>query len=380
VLLLTTAARAETYWSDASVEISGSGTRSSRSCTVALLPSQSLGGTNSPRLVVTTEGLSRLSFGIEGSAQYDDVMLVRNNERRPLASVASATVAEFLASDAAKALRSQRPFSVTARRRDTGKLVSSRYDRLDLDSILRRVEANCPFDAEALMTDVSDRERAERALGLSQSDIDAVRRGLSKKYVPQAGQPAAPGPLSAVERANLKRYAAENGLPASQYLTPELARRLRADGQAGKVTLTIKGRFPATGINGGSYEMQSVVAVDGNAIVYYTPIGKVYSIPSGGRTTASYPGKCNNKETAEPVKVEVSGTLAGSLVRLAYSSRLTFSRGPCAGLHNYYSETFSIDLRNGGCRFSYDVSIDRIGPNIRQHIKIDNQACTLSSG
>ena len=230
VVMRAGGATGEVYFSDSTIELSGSGARASRSCMLVLLPARTLGETAAPRLILLSEGLSRLSFGIANAIQYESVELVRNNTRMPLIGSTGVTAQQFLASDMGKAIKSRRLFFVTARRVDTGKLVSSRYEPLDFDAILRRLETHCPFDAEALMADVSDRERAERALGLSQSDIRLIRWAISKRLTNSSREPDTRAALSPSERSYLKRYAAENGLPATQYLTAELVQRLKSEG------------------------------------------------------------------------------------------------------------------------------------------------------
>ena len=230
VLMSARGAAGEVYFRDSTVEVSGSGMRSSRSCSAVLLPARTLGDAQAPRLTLSTDGLARLSFGIENPAQYASTALVQNNARLPFGGGANAMPQQFLASDVGKAIKSQRLFFVTARRTDTGKFVSSRYERIDFDAILRRVEANCPFDAEALMSDMFERERAERALAVSQSDLKLIRWALNKRYGSSTGAPEARDTLLPAERAYLKRYAAENGLPASQYLTADVARKLTSEG------------------------------------------------------------------------------------------------------------------------------------------------------
>jgi hypothetical protein len=137
---------------------------------------------------------------------------------------------------------------VTAQRNDTGKLVSSRYERLDFDAILRRIEAHCPFDAEALMSDTFDRERAERALMLSPADLKRIRWALNKRMTGSSSEPEARPALSPAERSYLKRYAAENGLPPSQYLTADVSRKLTPEGaELERLALQTVGRRPEPG-------------------------------------------------------------------------------------------------------------------------------------
>jgi hypothetical protein len=142
-MLAASSAAGQTLYSDATIEISGSGTGSSRNCKVLLLPAQSLG--DGPRLMLLTDGPSRLSFGIENATQYEGVALVRSNTRTPLIGSTGVTAQQFLVSDVGKAIQSQRLFFVTARRVDSGRYVSSRYERIDFDAVQRRIEANCAF-------------------------------------------------------------------------------------------------------------------------------------------------------------------------------------------------------------------------------------------
>jgi lipoprotein NlpI len=183
-------------------------------------------------LRLLTEGLDRLSFGLANESEFSESELVRNNARQPFSPGASVTAPQFRTSDLGKAVASQRVFFVTAKRKDSSKYVSSRYELPDFDAILARVEAGCAFDAEALMADVSARAQAERSLALSVSDLKLISWALARKY---AGAFAAPEPrseLSDADRMYLRRYAVEKGLPVSRYLTGELARKLAAEGAA----------------------------------------------------------------------------------------------------------------------------------------------------
>jgi uncharacterized membrane protein len=222
----------EIYSSDSSAEISGSGPRSSRSCTVLLKPAMTFGDDLAPRLVLTTNGQSRLSFGIQNAGAYADAVIVQDNMRKPFAGSDNASADQFLASDLSKALGSKRLFFVTARRGKGGRYVSSRYEAVDFDAVLTRLEAACPFDAESLMADTSQRQKAEQALALSTTDLTFIRWSLNKRYGGPSGEPDSRSALSQTERSYLKRYAADNNLPISQYLTASVAQRLIADGKS----------------------------------------------------------------------------------------------------------------------------------------------------
>jgi hypothetical protein len=228
---LAGAAAGEVYFSDPSVEISGTGARGSQTCTLVMKPTQTFGGPLAPRLVIVTEGESRLSFGVENPAQYRSVVIVQENTRRPFVAVNNAGIGQFRFSYLAKALQSQRLFFVTAQRADRGGFVSSRYERVNFDAILAKVGSSCPFDAESLMADVSHREREEQGLGISESDLTLIRWALNKRYGGSASKPDPRLSLSEMERTYLKRYAGENGLTLSRYLRAETARRLISEGQ-----------------------------------------------------------------------------------------------------------------------------------------------------
>jgi hypothetical protein len=229
--ILTRPATGETYLSDASVELFGTGPRVSRNCTVLLKPAQTFGDNLAPRLALVTSGASQLSFGIDRPSQYSSLVIVQNNIRRTFIGSDNASIEQFRLSDVGKVIRSQRLFFVTAQRSDSGKFVSSRYERIDFDAILANVEAACPFDAESLMINLSSRERAERALSISPSDFALIRWALNKKYSGSSNKPEPSTSLSQQERIYLKRYASEKALPLSQYLTAEIARKLVAEGQ-----------------------------------------------------------------------------------------------------------------------------------------------------
>ena len=75
-------ATAQVY-SDATLELSASGSAGGRSCTAVLKPKQTLG--DAPRLVLTTGWLAELSFGLVGPEQLQNSVIVQNNLRRPFA-------------------------------------------------------------------------------------------------------------------------------------------------------------------------------------------------------------------------------------------------------------------------------------------------------
>ncbi|MGO9544774.1 MAG: DUF1036 domain-containing protein [Rhodomicrobium sp.] len=229
-VLLPGTARAEVFYSDSKLEISGVGSRTSRSCTVLLKPSLTQGEDLAPRVMLVTSGAA-LSFGVDKSAQYSSLTIVQHNMRRPILASATGSLSEFRNSEVGKALKSGQLFFVTGQLSAGGRFVSSRYEGVDFDAILSRIESNCPFDAESLMSDVSPRRSAERALALSAADLRLIRWALNKKY---GGAKEAPEPrfaLTDLDRAYLKRYNGENGFPLSEYLTAETARRLTVEGQ-----------------------------------------------------------------------------------------------------------------------------------------------------
>jgi hypothetical protein len=137
---------------------------------------------------------------------------------------------QFRNFDLAKALQSGRPFFITGQMTG-GRYVSSRYEGIRFDQILARIEANCPFDAESLMADLSSRQRAESALFMPASRLKAIRWALNKIVGGLPGEPDYAATLTPVERNYLKKYAATRGLPISQYLTQETAQRLSAEGE-----------------------------------------------------------------------------------------------------------------------------------------------------
>ena len=230
--MFSTAACGEVYYSDLSIEISGAGPRASRTCAIVLKPTLTFGESAAPRLLLTAGAPSRLSWGVEKHGQYSTVTLVHNNTRRTVAGIESGSIDQFSASEIGKAIKSGRLFFLTAEQTGTKNLVSSRYERIDFDLILAKVETVCPFDAESLMTNLSSRESAERTLSISQSDLTFIRWALNKKYGGASSKPDPTPSLSSMERTYLKRYAGDNGLPQSRYLTADVALKLKAEGQS----------------------------------------------------------------------------------------------------------------------------------------------------
>jgi Protein of unknown function (DUF1036) len=220
-------ANAQVY-SDAVLELNATGSAGGRSCTALLKPKQTLG--DAPRLVLTTGWLAELSFGLVGGEQLQNAVIVQNNMRRPFAGATNISSERFLSTELGKALRSGRPFFITAKRND--KFVSARYE-FDFDAVLQKIEQHCPFDAESLMRDTSGREQRERSLSVSAADLKRIRWALQKKYANSCAEPDTRMILSPTDRGYLRRYTAESGLPVSRYLTSDSAQRL---GSAGAVT------------------------------------------------------------------------------------------------------------------------------------------------
>jgi hypothetical protein len=217
-------ATAQVY-SDATLELSASGSAGGRRCTAVLKPKQTLG--DAPRLVVTTGWLAELSFGLVGGEQLQNPVIVQDNLRRPFAGATNISSERFLSTELGKALRSGRVFFITAKRND--KFVSARYE-FDFDAVLQKIEQHCPFDAESLMRDTSAREQRERSLSLSAPDLKRIRWALNKKYTNACAEPDTRLMLSPTERGYLRRYTAESELPVSRYLTSDSAQRLSSAG------------------------------------------------------------------------------------------------------------------------------------------------------
>ena len=228
--LISTPSQSETFHKEATFEISGSGARNWRRCLVTFFPSMTLGDTAAPRLQMSTSGLDKLSIGVENPVRFQDLEFVHNNVRRSFSYTSDATADQVKASEIWKAMRSQALFHVTGKSSEGGKYVSSRYDGINMEVVLLKLEEHCPFDAEALMADVSRRERAEQALSLSPTDIKFLRWALGKRYGGLTSDPGYRSALGADDRAFLKRYYAEHNLPVSQYLTGPTYRVLRSEG------------------------------------------------------------------------------------------------------------------------------------------------------
>jgi hypothetical protein len=224
------ASSAEILFSDPALEISGSGAFRFRTCTIILKPALSLGDVRAPRLKLTPTISNDLSFALDDANDFKRPVLVQNNLRRPIAEGDLPASVDARRRLFEPVVRAGKVFFITAQRVDTGLFVSSRYERIDYDAILRRIEANCPFDAEALMTDLTPREKAEKDLAIPAPDLTLMRWALNKTYAGSSRKPEPALSLSAQERLYLKRYEAENGLPITRFLTAETARRLKLDG------------------------------------------------------------------------------------------------------------------------------------------------------
>ena len=199
-----------------------------RECTVTLAPSQTLGDEAAPRLVLVTSGRSRIEVKLDGKAPLGEPTFVQDNVRSPFEFKTDGSIDAFRTSSVGQAIMSGQVFFITARLSD-GTYVSSRYDAIDFDAVLTRIQASCPFDAEVLMSSLNDRRLEERALNLSSEDLTMIRWALLRRYENQQEKPSETFFLSQQDREYLKRYALQNGLPVSGYLTGPTAKKLLAE-------------------------------------------------------------------------------------------------------------------------------------------------------
>ena len=182
--------------------VSASGSGAARSCVAVFKPRLAAGEDKAPKLTLATIGRSQIAASVERPGRFSVATLVRNNIRTPF-PIASGSMAneQFRASLLGKALASRQRFYVTAQLQDGGDYVSSQYEGIDFDAVLKTIESQCPFDAESLMSNIAAREKAEAALRVSKSRMTLIRWALNEKYGKGAARPAARASLSPEERA-----------------------------------------------------------------------------------------------------------------------------------------------------------------------------------
>jgi PAN domain-containing protein len=141
------AAQAESYFNDATVDIWSSGVRPNKTCGATIKPVRSLGDSDAPQLVFSTTVNSVWSFAIANEAKYQTPVLVQNNLRIPFERSVGLTLEQFIATRNGRALKSKRPFFVTAKL--DGRFVSSRYDNLDFNWITEKLAESCSAEKVA---------------------------------------------------------------------------------------------------------------------------------------------------------------------------------------------------------------------------------------
>jgi hypothetical protein len=159
LVIYASAANAEVYFSDASMEISGSGERAVRACTVILKPSLTLGDAP-PRLTLKNSSATTISASLDKPSQYSNITIVQHNIRRPFLGAINVTISDFLTSDFGEMLEEGHLFYVTAQLSDSGKYVSSRYEGIIFDKVLATFEETCPIT----LPDWGIRGKCEKAL------------------------------------------------------------------------------------------------------------------------------------------------------------------------------------------------------------------------
>ncbi|EJN13173.1 hypothetical protein PMI42_03465 [Bradyrhizobium sp. YR681] len=232
IALSVQCAAAEVLFKNDRFELSGLGSRSSRSCTVSLAPTVAFNADLAPTLRLVTRGLDRVDLVVGEARLHAEIQLVQNNVRRPVSTRENIPVAELKNSELWKSIGSQKVFFLTARLTEDRGHASGRYERVNVEDIAEKLEQFCPFDAESLMADVSGRERFERFLSISQSDLTYVRWALQSAVAGSSSKPDSRASLSEADRDNLRKYTARNGLPVSRFLTAATARKLKEEGLA----------------------------------------------------------------------------------------------------------------------------------------------------
>ena len=207
------------------VQVGSSTIYAMRECTATLAPSQTLGDDEAPRLIIVTSGRNSIQVELRGKSPLEEPTLVQSNVRSSFEFATDGSIDAFRRSTVGQAIMSGRVFFITVQLSD-GTYVSSRYEAIAFDSVLARIQASCPFEAEMLMSNLDSQRAAERALNLSSDDLTMIRWDLLRKYEYQQEKPSETFSLSDQDREYLKRYALQNGLPVSSYLTSTTAKRL----------------------------------------------------------------------------------------------------------------------------------------------------------
>ena len=255
-------ANAGTYYSDDNFDVIGIGNTSQRSCVVALHPTQQLGVIFWPQLQLAMIDEESTGISLKDTGSFADVTFLQGNRRQPFAPATNLSLDAFRASDIGQAILSKRLFFITAKLAASSQdnYVSSRYDPVDFDRVLRIVEAHCRFDAEALLSDTSDRQNTEQNLDLPQPKLTLMRWVLRKKYGHDDRRPGDSLTLSALERDYLKRYTADSMLPISRYLNEAVVQRLLSDAAA--LDLKIFTQFQKRDLGGGDYDVARETNLD----------------------------------------------------------------------------------------------------------------------
>lgn len=144
-------------------------------------------------------------------------------------------------------------------------------------------------------------------------------------------------------------------------------------------TINLKGTFPVHLSDTRRFTVDTVLILNGDTVKYSNVHLGEATMPSKGRATITFAGNCAGKPADAVGKRDFKAYKEGTYLRIETSSEVAFATGNCAGSRRVYAELYEIELDNGKCRFTYEMStkLTQRGPDVRDELRLMMQPCSF---
>jgi tetratricopeptide (TPR) repeat protein len=212
-----------------------------------------------------------------------------------------------------------------------------------------------------------------RALLLDAASWEAYAlRSQIKTALGRGTESAADLSLSQAVKANAEADAAAKALALKEQ-QEKIAYRLSHG------TINLKGTYPVHMNDTRRFTVDTMLTLNGDTVKYSNIYLGEATMPSKGGATITFAGNCAGKPADAVGKRDFKAYKEGTYLRIETSSDVAFATGSCAGSRRIYAELYEIELDDGKCRFTYEMStkLTQRGPDVRDELRLLMQPCSF---
>jgi hypothetical protein len=127
------------------------------------------------------------------------------------------------------------------------------------------------------------------------------------------------------------------------------------------------------------FTVDTMLTLNGDTVKYSNIYLGEATMPSKGGATITFAGNCAGKPADAVGKRDFKAYKEGTYLRIETSSDVAFATGSCAGSRRIYAELYEIELDDGKCRFTYEMStkLTQRGPDVRDELRLLMQPCSF---